>query len=601
MFAGPIFSREALTSPRQLRHFLIRSGYVAALFVLMYTAGQAMFGWQQVRSIGDVARFGSLVFQIFCLVQLSLVLFFALLFGASGVAQEKDKQTLILLLMTDMRDHELVLGKLFAGLLMVMVLVLASMPVLFLVLLLGGVGIDQVLWALAICAASAFTAGSWGLLVAYWREKTFQTLAISVLGFVILLGVVEGAVAGLEALPANSGWAHIAAHWMGLLNPYRVLLGVLNPLSGRAGLDPAHVSAWDFLLVMATATVVINGITILRLRVWNPSRTFGGTIEAAEEPAGETAGTMPVAAAQVAAAKDTRTRRIWANPVIWREICTKAYGRKILVIKAAYVIVAALIAFSVAQTATSTDLVLGMISPAGVGLIGLCLISLILINAQAVTALTSERDGKTLELLLMTDVTAKEFIYGKLGGIFYNTKELIVIPLALAAYVLYVRIGGDQFGEVCLFATLGFLVLVIFAGTLGLHSGLSYERSRTAIANSLGTIFFLFIGIFIFMLLLVEARSSFAQQFASFVVFILAGSIALYSSLSHKNPSSALMLSAGMLPFLTFYAITEFLLQGSLGVCLAIVAGYGFTTLAMIVPAVSEFDVALGRTTLDKG
>ena len=41
--------------------------------------------------------------------------------------------------------------------------------------------------------------------------------------------------------------------------------------------------------------------------------------------------------------------------------------------------------------------------------------SLMLINAQAVTAFTSERDGKTLELLLMTDVTAKEFIYGKLG------------------------------------------------------------------------------------------------------------------------------------------------------------------------------------------
>ena len=214
MFAGPIFSREALTSPRQLRHFLIRSGYVAALFVLMYTAGQAMFGWQQVRSIGDVARFGSLVFQIFSLVQLSLVLFFALLFGASGVAQEKDRGTLILLLMTDMRNHELVLGKLFAGLLMVMVLILASVPVLFLVLLLGGVGIDQVLWSLAICAASAVTAGSWGLLVAYWREKTFQTLAISVLGFVILLGVVEGLVTGLNSLPASS----MGAHWGGPLD-----------------------------------------------------------------------------------------------------------------------------------------------------------------------------------------------------------------------------------------------------------------------------------------------------------------------------------------------------------------------------------------------
>jgi ABC-type transport system involved in multi-copper enzyme maturation permease subunit len=611
LFAGPIFSREALTSPRQLRHFLIRSGYVAALFVLMYTAGQAMFGWQQVRSMGDVARFGSLVFQIFSLVQLSLVLFFALLFGASGVAQEKDRQTLILLLMTDMRNHELVLGKLFAGLLMVIVLILASMPVLFLVLLLGGVGIDQVFWSLAICAASAFTAGSWGLLVAYWREKTFQTLAISVLGFVILLGVVEGLVAGLNVMPSGSVVAHTAAHWIGLLNPYRVLLTVLNPLSGQSGLEPAHVATWDFLLVMAAATVVINGVTILRLRVWNPSRSFGGTIEWGDGPPAE--GTQPLTGTQQATAaspamvrsgrtKGPRARKIWANPVVWREICTKAYGRKILVIKAAYVVVAALIAFSVAQSPASGDLVLGMISPAGVGLVGLCLISLMLINAQAVTALTSERDGKTLELLLMTDVTAKEFIYGKLGGILYNTKELIIIPLGLAAYVLYTRTNAaNPFAEVCIYVAFGFLVLVIFSATLGLHSGLSYERSRTAIANSLGTIFFLFIGIFIFMLLLVEARSSFAQQFASFVVFILAGSIALYASLSHKNPSSALMLSAGMLPFLTFYAITEFLLQGSLGVCISIAAAYGFTTLAMIVPAVSEFDVALGRTTLDKG
>jgi ABC-type transport system involved in multi-copper enzyme maturation permease subunit len=613
LFAGPIFSREALTSPRQLRHFLIRSGYVAALFVLMYTAGQAMFGWQQVRSIGDVARFGSLVFQIFSLVQLSLVLFFALLFGASGVAQEKDRGTLILLLMTDMRNHELVLGKLFAGLLMVMVLILASVPVLFLVVLLGGVGIDQVLWSLAICAASAVTAGSWGLLVAYWREKTFQTLAISVLGFVILLGVVEGLVTGFDSLPASSTGAHWTAHWIGLLNPYRVLLSVLNPLAGRSGLEPAHVSAWDFLLVMGAATVVINGVTMLRLRIWNPSRSFEAPVGWQDETAGDSTDpasaeigqTAPVSVAGTARSKpqnSARTRRIWANPVVWREICTKAYGRKILVIKAAYVVVAALIAFAIAQTPASSELVLGMISPAGVGLVGLCLISLMLINAQAVTALTSERDGKTLELLLMTDVTAKEFIYGKLGGIFYNTKELIVIPLALAAYVLYTRGGtADAFTEICLYVMIGFLVLVVFSATLGLHSGLSFERSRTAIANSLGTIFFLFIGIFIFMLLLVEARSSFAQQFASFVVFILAGSIALYSSLSHKNPSAALMLSAALLPFLTFYAITEFLLQGSLGVCLSIAAAYGFTTLAMIVPAVSEFDVALGRTTLDKG
>ncbi len=75
MIAGPIFSREVRISPRQLRHYLMRAGYVAALFVLMYTAGQATFGWQEVRNIGDTARFGSLIFQVFSLIQLSLVIF----------------------------------------------------------------------------------------------------------------------------------------------------------------------------------------------------------------------------------------------------------------------------------------------------------------------------------------------------------------------------------------------------------------------------------------------------------------------------------------------------------------------------------------------
>ena len=139
MLAGPLFTREALTTPRQLRHYLLRSGYVAALFLLMYTAGQATFGWQQVRNIGDLSRFGSLVFQFLSLVQISMVLFFALLFAAGSVAQEKDGQTLLLLLMTDLRDREIVLGKLTASLLTVSVLLAASLPVFVIIHLLGGI------------------------------------------------------------------------------------------------------------------------------------------------------------------------------------------------------------------------------------------------------------------------------------------------------------------------------------------------------------------------------------------------------------------------------------------------------------------------------
>ena len=198
----------------------------------------------------------------------------------------------------------------------------------------------------------------------------------------------------------------------------------------------------------------------------------------------------------------------------------------------------------------------------------------------------------------MTDISAKEFIYGKLGGVLYNSKELILIPLMFMGWYL---VQGVLTLENFTYIALGFLALILFAGMLGLHSGLSYSISRTAIANSLGTMFFLFVGIFICMILILQARASFGLQLPSFLVFILGGSLGLWASLTHRNPSPALTLAAGILPFCTFYAITSFLLGQTLGVCLFVVAAYGFTTVAMLIPAISEYDSALGRSEMPKG
>ncbi len=569
MLAGPIFNREAITSPRQLKHYIIRSGYVAALFVLMYTTSQATFGWQSARTVGEVARFGSLLFQIFSLVQLVLVLFFALLFAAGSVSQEKDRKTLILLLMTDLKDRELVLGKLFASLLLVGVLLAASVPVFTLIYALGGVSLPQIGASLSICAATALAAGSWGSLVALWREKTFQTLAISVLGMVLFIGLVEAGVAFTGP---------VLSYWIGLLNPFRAMMLVLDPLGPAGGAFPIN-----YIAALLGLTVVLNAAAILRLRVWNPSRSLF----------------VPPKADDIDAATGKgKVRTVWTNPVIWREMRTKAYGRKIFAIKLAYLaIFAAALAMIVNSPADSAGvLVLGMISANGFAFVVISLISLLLVNAQAVTSLTTERDLKTLELLLVTNITAKEFIYGKLGGILYNTKEIILPPLFLTAYF---AATGTLSVENMIYLIVGYLMLAAFSAMLGLHAGITYDSSRTAIANSLGTMFFLFLGIFVCLMLIIESRSSFLLQLPSFLVFILGGSLGLWGSLTHKNPSPALTISALLLPFITFYAITCFLLDNTLGVLIAVAFSYGFTTLAMLVPAVSEFDVALGRSTLD--
>ena len=556
----------------------------------MYTIRQATIGFQDTKFSGDIAAFSCLVFSVFALLQLTLGMFFATLFTAANIAQEKDRRTLILLLMTDMRSRELALGKLLASLLIVGVLLAASVPVFCVLQLLGGVSWTQILWAEAIIAATTLASGSWGCMVAYWREKTFQTLAISVLGVVLFVAAVEGVV-------AVAGSESSVGFWLGQLSPYRSLFSVLNPLTGHAH-GVAQVSALKSVSMLIGLAAAMNLYTIVRLRVWNPSQQLRQSVledetnaDAATEQTIESTGT-----------ERKHHRAVWNNPVTWKEIATRGYGRKIVVIKLAYVLLAALIGYSVMTSRTNdASLVLGMISPPAAAFLAVGVISLLLINAQAVTSISTERDDNTLDILLATDLHASEFMTGKILGALWNTREMIVVPVLLMAAAMTYGASQQLTVENLVYLVVAYFCLSLFAIMLGLHSGLTYDNSRAAIGNSLGTMFFLFVGIFVFMLLLVEARSSFAIQMQSFIVFIGLGSIGLYSSLTHKNPSTALTMAAVMLPFLTFYAITDFLLGGTLGVCFWICVAYGFATIAMLVPSVSDFDVALGRTTNDAG
>ncbi|QDT17781.1 ABC transporter permease [Alienimonas californiensis] len=572
LLTGPIFLREARTAPRSVRHFVLRAGYVLALFVLLYTAEKALVGLTGDLSAAGRARFGALAFQLLATVQLTLCLFFALLFAAGNVAQEKDRRTLILLLMTDLRSVELVLGKLAASLLGVAALIACGAPVFFLLRLAGGVSVEQIVWSLALCAAASLAAGTWGSLCAFWREKTFQSLALGVLGLV-------GWLAATEATVRLAGPGSEVGRWAAALNPFRGLLGLMNPAAGAADgafSGPATVSALEPVAAMTLLAAALGGVTVWRLRAWNPTRHVN--IPAAE-PSGD------AVIEEAAATRRSAVRPVWANPVLWREIRTRAYGRKAIFIKLAFVALCAAAAF--ALPAAGGDGGVG----AAATLTGLGLLGLILVNAQAVTALTTERDGNTLELLLATDLSAREFTLGKLGGVLFNTKEVLLAPL-IPAVVLLARgaLGAEDF----VYLVLGYAVLAVFCAALGLHAAAGHASSRRAIAHSLGTVFFLSLGLAVFWLLLIEARSNFFLQFQSFLLFIGFGSVLLLISFNWSQPSNALSAAAFVLPFMTFYAITAYLLNEPLGCLLAVGAAYGFAAAAMLVPAVSEFGVTLG-------
>ena len=134
-----------------------------------------------------------------------------------------------------------------------------------------------------------------------------------------------------------------------------------------------------------------------------------------------------------------------------------------------------------------------------------------------------------------------------------------------------------------------------FANMLGLHCGMTYANSRNAIGVSLGSVFFLFLGVVTCILVMISFRGEFSRQLPAFLFFSLGGSGGLYVALGYRNPSRALFWASLLLPFSTFYAVTSFLIGQNLPTFVVTTAVYGFTTAAMLMPALGEFDFAMGR------
>src|SRR3990170_8271718 len=140
-----MFTREVAVAPRRVSFFAARTLFAGVLFALTLTSWQLLVGSQRIENVGDLAWFGAAVFQILAPLQLAVAMPFSALLVAAAVAHEKDRKTLDLLLMTNLTNAELVLGKLLASMLTVLVVIVAALPLLLIVALLGGVSYGQVL------------------------------------------------------------------------------------------------------------------------------------------------------------------------------------------------------------------------------------------------------------------------------------------------------------------------------------------------------------------------------------------------------------------------------------------------------------------------
>ncbi len=573
------------------------------IFAIICTTWLLLAGIQPVQNAGDLARFGVLIFQLLAPFQLIVLMFMAALAGTTAVSHEKDRQTLILLLMTSLSNAEVVLGKIGAGLLATMNVFLASLPILFLVTLLGGASLEQILACIWVTWCTLAATAALGATIAFWRDKTFQSIAVTMLIIVLWLALGE--------LIASGKFLSVHPSVATLISPLRAMWDITKPIASTEviplGLIGGNATLAGTILLLLG--IGLTGVSISRLRIWNPSRERRSTTTSSDddspriEPALDVNANGGILSEQsqrtVKAWKSRAPRRVWNNPILWREMCTWAYGRKVLLIRLAYLAFFLLIGFGLRQTIVTGAAMQNTsfqeeLIPASVSLLApFFVLSLIIINALAVNSVTNERDGGALDLLLVTEVTPAGFLFGKVAGVLFVTKEMVLAPMCLCVY-LWTQSGLTS--ENLVFTLLSLLVMDIFVTMLGIHCGMIYSQSRTAIGTSLGTVFFLFLGVATCMLIMLMFRGSFGRQLAPFLFIILGGGTGLYVALGSRNPSPAITISSFLLPFLTFFAITSFILRDQeLTVFSVISISYAFATAAMMVPALSEFDFAFGR------
>lgn len=553
MRVGAVLERELRIAPRSRGLYVARAVYAGMLLLIVATCWLVVTGTQAIETAGETGRFAATLLRILAPLQLVLASLSAAAVSAVSVTSEKDRRTLELLLVSSLTDAEIVLGKLAASLLQVLLLLVSAIPVFALVSLFGGVTNGQLARLFAVTAAAAIASASLANAIAFWKETTFQTIAVTLFG--LALWTAAGEV--------------VATVWGGA-----AAAGVSPARAVFAAIEPAGAGGSLTFLAVCLAVVVASGlVATLRLRPWN---LVGGSRY--ESVRAETSAI-------------TATRTVWSHPVLWKEICTRAHGKAIVFVRVAWLaLFAAAIWGILQQSGQSRPDRLAL----AVAVLPMTLASLVSVTALAVTSVTTERDRGSLDLLLVSDLEPAEFVWGKLAGVFFVAREMVLLPLAACGVLVAF---GQASLENGIYLALGLSTLLFFAAVLGLHAGLTHVSSRQAIVVALGTVVFLFVGVATVMRIMVSFGGNFELQLAPFLAVVVGGAVGLYAALSNRNPSPAIGWASALLPSLTFVAITGFLQGSTLQVLLVTIVAYGFATAAMLVPAIGAFDLLTGRTT----
>jgi ABC-type transport system involved in multi-copper enzyme maturation permease subunit len=432
-FFGPVFLYELLRVSRRSRYFFLRTAYAGGLLLLLcytYLVTSLDGRAYQAPTPNALASLAATFFYVFMFAQFTLVTLLTPAYVAGAIAEEKERRTLEFILATDLRNREIVLGKLAARVANLTLLVLAGLPVLSLLQFLGGVDPGLVVAGFAATGLSLVSLAGLSIFHSVLCKRAFDAIVLSYLTVAAYAGLSLVCWGVLLAAPAAAGWPTTqgwtspvtlgdVSTWFGAGNPLIVVIELAQVVSSGGRLDHAlfpalaRYAAFHGLVTAACVTW-----SVVRLRALALKQTFGTT-----------------------AKPGLKTRllgrpRIGAWPMLWKEVFVEGglrlnwLGRVIaLALVAASFVPVGFIVYEFYERLTGVrggryGGVSGAFDRLGrdmndwvlsVGTIVACL-GLLGVAVRAAGSISRERDRHTFDDLLTTPLDSSNILFAKWVG-----------------------------------------------------------------------------------------------------------------------------------------------------------------------------------------
>lgn len=321
---GPVFIYETVRVGRKRLTFILRTMY---LFVLTFVLGMVFLEW--LSSIGywwpgfqgirpnQLSQYGDLAFRYFAPVQFGVICFLTPAYVAGCIADEKERKTLEFLFATDLRNREIIFGKLAARVVTLLMYIVAGLPVLSSLMLFGGIDPEMLIGAYAATIITMLGLAALSIYYSTIMRKPRDAIVLTYLTAGAYYIVTLIAPIYLLTFPRMYGPV-ILLGWEVPVDTFGIWLGAGNPIFAVVQIFGFGGTAEDvgkkYALTYAIFIIVFLGFSILRLRSIALHQSYGGVAASSSRKKKQ---------------KKALDRPVCGiDPIFWKEVFVEGSGRR---------------------------------------------------------------------------------------------------------------------------------------------------------------------------------------------------------------------------------------------------------------------------------